>query len=245
MKVSAYDAQNAEKYSKISLKGEGTLFLAFRDFEELIHTHLPTCSFDAMKAIDYGCGAGRSTRYLKQLGVRHVDGFDISDAMIAKAKPFDPDGHYEQIADGGSVPVADTTYDFALLSFVTVVIAGKPELVHIFQELSRTLQQNGIVMSLGLSEAFWNPAHHWISYQQDYPENYRPVSGQTSRLTITSINMEIFNIYWLDSDIIDCARQAGLLHMQTHRPLGKPEDGIAWQDETRHSPYTILIFKKP
>ncbi len=163
--------------------------------------------------------------------------------MLAEAKFFDQDGHYEKI-QSGSIPVADTTYDLALLSFVTVAIESKSELLRVFQELSRTLQKNGIVISLALSEAFWNPAHHWITYQQDYPENYNPVSGQKSRLAITSINLELTDTYWLESDVIDCAQQVGLLYVKKHHPLGKKEDGIFWQDELRCAPYTILIFKK-
>lgn len=243
MKGSIYDTKEANKYSKISLAGEGTLFLAFRDFGELIHSHLPNRSFDEIKAIDYGCGDGRSTRYLKHLGVKQVDGFDISHEMLAEAKFFDPDGHYEKI-QSGSVPIADATYDLALLSFVTVAIESKSELLHIFQELSRILQKNGMVMSLALSEAFWNPVHHWVTYKQDYAENYDPISGQKSRLTIASINLELTDTYWLESDVIDCAQQAGLSYVKKHHSLGKPEDGISWQDETFCAPYTILIFKK-
>jgi SAM-dependent methyltransferase len=243
MKGSIYDTGEANKYSKISLAGEGTLFLAFRDFGELIHTHLPNRSFDEIKTIDYGCGAGRSTRYLKHLGVKEVDGFDISHEMLAEAKFFDPCGHYEKI-QSGSVPMADATYDLALLSFVTVAIENKSELLHIFQELSRTLQKNGMVFSLALSEAFWNPVHHWVTYKQDYSENYNPVSGQKSRLTITSINLELTDTFWLESDIIDCAQRAGLSYVKKHHSLGKPEDGISWKDETFCAPYTILIFKK-
>jgi SAM-dependent methyltransferase len=243
LKVSIYYATEANQYSKISLLGEGTLFLAFRDFGELIRCHLPNRSFDDIKAIDYGCGAGRSTRYLKHLGVKQVDGFDISKEMITEAKFFDKDGRYEKI-QSGSVPVADAIYDLALLSFVTVAIETKSELVKIFQELSRTLKKDGMVMSLALSEAFWNPKRHWVTYKQDYPENDHPVSGQKSRLTITSINMEITDTYWLESDVIDCAQQAGLSFVKKHHSLGKPEDGISWQDETTYAPYTILLFKK-
>lgn len=243
MRGSTYDTSEANKYSKISLVGEGTLFLAFRDFKELIHTHLPNLSFGEIKAIDYGCGAGRSTRYLKHLGIRQVDGFDISQEMLAEAKFFDPDGLYEKI-ESGSVPVADSTYDLALLSFVTVALESKSDLLHIFQELSRTLQKNGMVMSLALSESFWNPAHRWVTYKQDYPENYHPISGQKSRLTITSINLELTDTFWLESDVIDCAQQAGLSFIKKHHSLGKPEDGIVWQDEALYPPYTILIFKK-
>lgn len=49
MKGSIYDTTDANKYSKISLEGEGTLYLAFRDFGKLIHTYLQTAPLMQLK----------------------------------------------------------------------------------------------------------------------------------------------------------------------------------------------------
>lgn len=243
MKKTEYQSEEASKYSKLSLQGEGTLYLSFRDLEELIQKHFPTSSFKELQAVDYGCGAGRSTRYLKSLGVGRVDGFDISDEMIQEAQKEDPQGRYELISSA-VLPVPDATYDLALLSFVTVAIENKEEMVRIFNELNRVLKPGGQVLSITLSETFWDPKREWVSYKQDYPENYNPKSGQKSRLTIRSIDFEIADCYWLETDIIGCAKEAGLSPVEVHPTLGNNQDGIVWKDESQFAPYSIFSFTK-
>jgi len=237
-----YHEKEASKYSKISLHGDGTIFLSFRDLEFLIRNS-SSIPFQSLKAVDYGCGAGRSTRYLKSLGIDQVDGFDISKEMIQQAKELDSSERYEVI-ESASLPIPRDTYDLALLSFVVLTIDNKEEISEIFKELHRVLKPGGTVLCVTLSELFWNPNIHWMTYKQDYPENYSPVSGQKSRVTITSINLELTDIYWLEKDIIGCANEAGLSLAQVHHPLGKPEDGITWQDESKYAPYSIFQFKK-
>jgi len=49
----------------------GTYYLAYRDLPALIQQHVP-----GRRALDFGCGAGRSTRFLQRLGFQ-VFGADI------------------------------------------------------------------------------------------------------------------------------------------------------------------------
>ena len=51
----------------------------------------------ARQALDFGCGTGRSTRFLRQLGF-DVVGFDSSVQMLQQAWSLDPAGNY-QLAD--------------------------------------------------------------------------------------------------------------------------------------------------
>lgn len=241
--TTTYYSDEASKYSKISLQGEGTIFLSFRDLKPLIQRQFPNKPFKNLKGLDYGCGASRSTRYLKSLGITQVDGFDISKDMIQQAKELDPTGNYQLIASG-ELPVPNDSYDFALMSFVTVAINTRDELSEVFKELGRILKKDGVIFCLTLSEAFWNPHRHWISYEQDYPENYAPKSGQKSRLLIKSINLELTDSYWSEQDLIDCVEATGLFMADIHHTLGKKEDGIEWQDEYHFAPYTIFSFKK-
>jgi len=71
------DAKRAEVYSKLEFLG--TYYLAYRDLPEIIFEHVK-----GRKAIDFGCGTGRSTRFLKKLGFTVV-GVDIAEDMIKKS----------------------------------------------------------------------------------------------------------------------------------------------------------------
>jgi SAM-dependent methyltransferase len=70
------DAARAASYDQ--LEYPATYHLAFRDIPELVKRHAPA---QGRRALDFGCGAGRSTRFLKQLGYEAC-GADISAAML-------------------------------------------------------------------------------------------------------------------------------------------------------------------
>ena len=86
------DAQRANAYA--TLEFPGTYYLAFRDLPAIIAHHVI-----GRVALDFGCGTGRSTRFLKRLGF-DATGIDISASMIAHAQKADPGGSYRLIEDG-------------------------------------------------------------------------------------------------------------------------------------------------
>ncbi|HEU4365129.1 MAG TPA: class I SAM-dependent methyltransferase, partial [Candidatus Krumholzibacteria bacterium] len=92
------DGARADSYA--ALEFPGTYFLAYRDLPAIIGAHA-----QGTKAVDFGCGAGRSTRFLRGLGFDAV-GVDISPPMLARARARDPGGDYRLVADGdvGSLP---------------------------------------------------------------------------------------------------------------------------------------------
>ena len=55
------DMKRAEAYAKLEFPG--TYYLAYRDLPAIIATHVK-----GQTALDFGCGTGRSTRFLKSLG---------------------------------------------------------------------------------------------------------------------------------------------------------------------------------
>ncbi len=78
------DTVRASAYARLEFPG--TYFLAYRDLPALIDEHA-----QGARALDFGCGSGRSTRFLKSLGF-HAVGLDISEDMIRNARALDADG---------------------------------------------------------------------------------------------------------------------------------------------------------
>lgn len=68
------DANRAGAYA--TLEFADTYSLAFRDLPEILSAHIT-----GVRALDFGCGTGRSTRLLRKLGF-DVTGVDISEDML-------------------------------------------------------------------------------------------------------------------------------------------------------------------
>jgi ubiquinone/menaquinone biosynthesis C-methylase UbiE len=82
----------AESYSKLEFPN--TYYLAYRDMGEIISRHVT-----GNRAIDFGCGTGRSTRFLKRFGF-NVTGIDISEDMLEIARNLDLSGDYQLASNG-------------------------------------------------------------------------------------------------------------------------------------------------
>ena len=103
------DEERARAYA--TLEFPGTYYLAFRDLSALIRRYN-----HGRWALDFGCGTGRSTRFLRDLGLE-VIGVDISQAMLDQACALDPSGEYHLVRDGIVPEFAPSSFDVILAAF--------------------------------------------------------------------------------------------------------------------------------
>jgi SAM-dependent methyltransferase len=192
-------------------------------------------------ALDYGCGAGRSTRFLKQLGFDAV-GVDVSQAMLEQARAKDMSGEYHHIPSG-LLPFEDSKFDVVFSSFVFLEVSRIEEIEDILNEMKRVLRKEGIIIfitaSMEASEG------DWVSLSYSFPENDRPLrSGETVKLLIRDIDVVLFDYYWTDDDYTQAAERAGLTVATIHKPLGLSDDSIEWRDETKMSPVAVYVLRR-
>lgn len=83
---------NAKRYA--AARFENTYYLGYRDLPLLIDRYVT-----GKRAVDYGCGTGRSTRFLKDLGFETI-GVDISEEMLRHTLNEDAPCHYLHIESG-------------------------------------------------------------------------------------------------------------------------------------------------
>ena len=110
------DAVRAAAYAKLEFAR--TYYLAYRDLPEILATHV-----QGKRALDFGCGTGRSARFLRQHGF-DVVGVDIAEHMIRKARELDAGGDYRLIADGDFSQLQKGAFDVVLSAFTFDNIAG-------------------------------------------------------------------------------------------------------------------------
>jgi ubiquinone/menaquinone biosynthesis C-methylase UbiE len=229
------DKLRADAYAKLEFPG--TYYLAFRDLPEIISKHI-----HGTKAIDFGCGTGRSTRFLRKLGFE-VIGIDISDPMIARARERDPEGEYCLVASDSLNELKSNAYDLVLSAFAFDNIATMEKKVTLFQSFKRLLKRGGCIINLVSSPEIY--VNEWTSFStKNFPENRTARSGD--KVLIVMLDVEdrrpVEDIFWTDQDYQEVYKRAGLLPIQTHRPLGNQSEPISWVTETTISPWAIYVL---
>jgi SAM-dependent methyltransferase len=231
------DAKRAEAYSRLEFPG--TYYLAYRDLPEIIFEHVK-----GRIAIDFGCGAGRSTRFLQKLRFSVV-GVDISEDMIKKARELDSKGDYRLTKDDDFSQFQDHAYDLALSVFTFDNIPTMENKVRIFRELGSLLKNEGRIISVVSSPEIY--VHEWASFStEDFPENKRAKSGDVVRIVQTDIEDKrpVEDVVWTDEYYQETYKRAGLELVNTYRPLAKENEPFKWINETRIAPWVIYVLRR-
>jgi len=231
------DPKRAEAYSKLEFPG--TYYLAYRDLPTIIFEHVK-----GREAIDFGCGAGRSTRFLQKLGFSTI-GVDIAEDMVKKAREIDPRGNYRLIKDGDLSQFEDNAYDLVLSVFTFDNIPTMEKKVENFREIGRLLKAEGRIVNLVSSPEIYT--HEWASFStKDFPENKYAKSGDKVRIIQTDLEDKrpVEDVIWTDESYQEVFRKAGLEPVKTYKPLAKENEPYKWVNETRIAPWVIYVLKE-
>ena len=97
------------------------------------------------RALDFGCGVGRLARALaSRFG--HVDGVDISEEMIRRARELNRDRPRLTFTTSAEVPFADETFDFVCSLLVLQHLPSRELALHYVREFVRVLRQGGLAV---------------------------------------------------------------------------------------------------
>jgi SAM-dependent methyltransferase len=229
------DAERARAYASLELPG--TYYLAYRDLPAILASHVT-----GRAALDFGCGAGRSTRFLARLGYDAI-GIDISAAMIELAAAADPGGTYHRVGDGDLRAVEHARFDLVLSAFAFDNIPGTAHRRELLRGLGRLLTEDGRIVLLGSTPEIY--AHEWASFStRDFPENRRATSGDPVRIVMKDVAdaRPVVDLVWFHEDYLALFAAAGLSLIARYTPLGRREDPCAWLAETRVAPWVIYVL---
>lgn len=232
------DATRADAYARLEFAN--TYFLAYRDLPEIMREHV--CG---VRAMDFGCGTGRSTRFLRQLGF-DVVGVDIAPEMITKAREIDPSGRYCLVPDDDLGEFQKGSYDLVLSAFTFDNIPGRDTKVRLFHDLGALLSLQGKLVNVVSAPEIYT--HEWASFSTaDYPENRLARTGDTVRIITTDLpdRRPAEDIFWTDESYQDVYVRAGLESVATYRPLTNGHEPYQWVNETRIAPWVIYVLSRP
>lgn len=231
------DSERAGAYA--TLQFPGTYYLAFRDLPALLARHAA-----GRRAVDFGCGAGRSTRFLKSLGFE-ATGIDISASMIEQATSLDPDGRYHRIDDGDFSAVEPGSVGLVLCAFPFDNIPGAERRAALLRGLRGLLSEAGRIVLLGSRPEIYT--HEWASFTtRDFPENRTAKSGEPVRTVMKDVadRRPVTDLLWHHEDYLALFAAAELELIEYTTPLGHVDEPIAWVNETTIAPWVIYVLGK-
>jgi ubiquinone/menaquinone biosynthesis C-methylase UbiE len=229
------DSRRAGAYSRLEFPG--TYYLAYRDLPAIIAEHVK-----GNEALDFGCGSGRSTRFLTRLGFQ-TTGIDISEEMVRRAMEIDPQGSFQIIREGDFSRLPKTQFDLILCAFPFDNIPTMEKKVINLRGLRGLLKAGGVIINLVSSPEIY--LHEWASFStKDFQENRHAKSGDIVRIIQMDIDDKrpVEDILWTDDAYLETYRQAGLKIVQVYRPLAKRDEQFAWVTETTIPPWVIYIL---
>jgi SAM-dependent methyltransferase len=230
------DGLRADEYAKLEFAN--TYYLAFRDLPAIVKEHA-----SGSRAVDFGCGTGRSTRFVRQLGFE-VIGIDIAPEMIAQARKFDSKGDYRLIKgdDFSGLPQGEFDLISSLFTFDNIAAETK---VQLFRRLAGLLKNSGRLISVVSSPEIY--VNEWASFStRDFPENQRAKPGDVVRIITTDFtdSRPALDILCPDETYREIYQQAGLEVVSMYKPLATGEEPYRWVSETRIAPWVIYVLER-
>ena len=229
------DEERAGSYAELEFPG--TYWLAYRDIPALIDAHVR-----GTRALDFGCGTGRSTRFLRDLGF-DVVGVDIAESMLVRAREKDPDGDYRLVLDDELPGLEPCTFDVILSAFTFDNISEMENKVALLTALRRLLADDGRMVNLVSSPEIY--VNEWASFStKDFSENRDARSGDTVRIVMLDVEdrRPVEDVLCSGEAYAAAYERAGLNTIAIHRPLGQDEEPFDWVSETEISPWVIYVL---
>lgn len=231
------DETRAESYAKLDFPG--TYYLAYRDLPEIIQRYK-----NGNKALDFGCGTGRSTRFLQKLRFE-TTGIDISNEMIQMARKLDPIGNYLLISDGNFNELMSESFDIILSVFTFDNIPFIDKRIRILSGLKGLLKSDGkLILVDSTPEIYQN---EWASFSTiNFPENKYAKSGEEVYVIMNDVDDKrpVKDFIWYHEDYTYAFSKSGLRIKELIYPLGNTNENIQWKTETTIAPWVIYVLEK-
>jgi SAM-dependent methyltransferase len=231
------DTTRAESYSRLDFPN--TYYLAYRDLPEIISRHV-----DGKLAVDFGCGTGRSSRFLKRLGFK-VMGIDISEEMINKARSLDLSGDYRIVSNGIYDHLGTNHYDMVQSIFTFDNIPGWDNRSRILTGLRKLIKPNGKIICLDSTpELYVNECASFTT--REFPENRNAKTGDVVRCIMLDVEDKrpVEDIFWSMDDYYKLFRISGLEIEAIYKPLGYDNEPYEWISEKEIAPWMIFVLNK-
>ena len=228
------DEERARAYA--TLEFPGTYYLAFRDLPALIQRHN-----HGSRALDFGCGTGRSTRFLRNLGL-NVTGADVSQAMLDQARALDPSGEYQLIRANVVDEFAPGSFDIILAAFTFDNMPTEAKADALSGVRILLAPAGCLLLVVSAPEIYVN---EWASFStRDFLENRHARDGDRVRIIMLDVpdRRAVEDVFCTDAHYLRLFESAGLRVLDVQRPLATGTEPTRWVSETTTAAWTIYVL---
>jgi len=230
------DEDRARAYA--TLEFPGTYYLAFRDLPALIQRHN-----QGSRALDFGCGTGRSTRFLRNLGL-NVTGADVSQAMLDQAHTLDPPGVYHLIRASVADEFAPGSFDIILAAFTfdNMPTEAKADALSALRILLTPV--GCLLLVVSAPEIYVN---EWASFStRDFLGNRHASDGDRVRIIMLDVpdRRPVEDVFCTDAHYLRLFESAGLRVLDVQKPLATGKEPTQWVSETTTAAWTIYVLSQ-
>jgi ubiquinone/menaquinone biosynthesis C-methylase UbiE len=225
-----YSADGAKIYGTLGIEGT-TYEIGYDCVRESLGDGIAGKVF-----LDFGCGAGRSTFFLKALGAGHVYGVDHDRNMLDIALATRPDGvEFSLISD--AIPLPNETVDGAISLTVFVEIRTIAAMNNVCREVARVLRHGSPFIVMSISPMAFG--HTFRSFGYPTAELLQSGDMATAIVTAPGGQFPIDDTYWTEEDYRGALEQAGFALAAVDYP--RPHDPAAWStDEATVPPFIVI-----
>lgn len=231
------DSRRASAYDELELGG--TYDLVFRNLPALLKQYVK-----GGQVLDFGCGTGRSARFLQSLGFT-TTGIDISAEMVEIAGRHDPGGDYRVIEDGDFSSLPRAGFDLVQSAFAFDNISGVERRTALFKGLRELLTDDGILVNIVSTPEIYT--NEWVTFStRDFPENHDARSGDVVKIITTDYSdaRPVEDVLWTHEDYQQLFNDSGLEVVILEQPLAVGDEGVEWKSETDIAPWSIYLLRK-
>ena len=228
------DEERARAYA--TLQFPGTYYLAFRDLPALIRRYN-----HGSHALDFGCGTGRSTRFLRNLGLS-VIGADISQAMLDQARALDPSGDYHLVRDNIACEFVPGSFDLILAAFTFDNMPTEAK-TDALSALHALLASDGCLLLVVSSPEIY--VNEWASFStRDFPENRQARDGDLVRIIMLDVpdRRPVEDVFCTEAHYRSLFESAGLKVLDVQSPLATGKESTRWVSEITTAAWTIYVL---
>src|SRR6516162_1747384 len=229
------DEERVRAYA--TLEFPGTYYLAFRDLPGVIRRHN-----HGSRALDFGCGTGRSARFLRNLGL-HVVGADVSQAMLDHARALDPSGEYRLIRDSIASEFAPGSFDIILAAFTFDNMPTETK-AEVLSALRILLAPSGCLLLVVSAPEIY--IYEWASFStRDFSENRHASDGDPVRIIMLDVpdRRPVEDVFCTDAHYRRLFESAWMKVLDVQKPLATGTETTRWISETTTAPWTIYVLR--